>query len=86
MDLTEFEITSKRLLLQAVAMHHKTEIFKEFTVEITTYMYPRAANDISETEQFIHDATIGLINGYNLQLVILKKDTQEFLGCTSTLR
>ncbi len=78
MSLTEVEITTKRLLLQAIAMHYKTEIFKEFTVEITTYMYPRSANDISETEQFIQDATIGLINGYNLQLIIFKKDTQEF--------
>lgn len=82
MNLIEVEITTKRLLLQAIAMHHKTEIFKEFTVEISTYMYPRPAIDISETEQFIEDSTIGLTNGYNLQLVILKKDTQEFLGCT----
>ena len=82
MNLMKVEITTKRLLLQAIAMHHKTEIFKEFTVEVSTYMYPRPAIDISETEQFIEDSTIGLTNGYNLQLVILKKDTQEFLGCT----
>jgi [ribosomal protein S5]-alanine N-acetyltransferase len=82
MNLMEVEITSERLLLQAIAMRHKTEILKEFTVEITTYMYPRPAKDISETERFIEDSMIGLKKGYNLQLVILKKDTQEFFGCT----
>jgi [ribosomal protein S5]-alanine N-acetyltransferase len=82
MNLMDVEITTKRLLLQAIAMQHKTEIFQEFTVEITTYMYPRSPMDISETKQFIEDSMIGLSNGYNLQLVILKKDTCEFLGCT----
>jgi [ribosomal protein S5]-alanine N-acetyltransferase len=82
MNLTKVEIFTQRLLLQAIRMHHKAEIFKEFTVEISTYMHPRPGNDISDTEQFIQNATIGLSNGYNLQLVILKKDTQEFLGCT----
>jgi [ribosomal protein S5]-alanine N-acetyltransferase len=76
MNLMEMEITSERLLLQAIAMRHKTEIFKEFTVEITAYMYPRPAKDISETERFIKDSIIALTNRYNLQLVILKKDTQ----------
>ena len=44
-------------------------------------MYPRSAKDISENESFISDSVVGLKNRDNLQLVILKKDSQEFLGC-----
>ncbi|PAX60381.1 GNAT family N-acetyltransferase [Brunnivagina elsteri] len=86
MNLLQIEIITNRLVLKAIEMQYKTEIFREFTAEITTYMYPRAANDISETESFIQESLAGLREGYNLQLVILKKDTKEFLGCTGIHR
>ncbi|MEA5569625.1 GNAT family N-acetyltransferase [Calothrix sp. UHCC 0171] len=82
MNLLEIEIISDRLVLKAIDMQYKAEIFREFTPEITTYMFPRSANDISETESFIRDSLKELRNGYNLELVILQKDTKEFLGCT----
>ncbi|RUT04595.1 hypothetical protein DSM106972_041640 [Dulcicalothrix desertica PCC 7102] len=63
-------------------MQYKSEIFREFTNEIAIYMTPRPAIDIFETESFINESIIGLAEGSNLQLVIIKKDTQEFLGCT----
>ncbi len=86
MNLLQIEIITNRLVLKAIDMQYKTEIFREFTAEITTYMYPRAANDISDTESFIQDSLAGLRAGYNLQLVILKKETKEFLGCTGIHR
>lgn len=82
MNLLEIEIITNRLLLKSIAMQYKTEIFKEFTSEIATYMTPRPAIDIFETESFINESLTGLIEASNLQLVIIKKDTHEFLGCT----
>ncbi|NJL65545.1 MAG: GNAT family N-acetyltransferase [Methylacidiphilales bacterium] len=86
MNLLQIEIITNRLVLKVIDMQYKTEIFREFTAEITTYMYPRAANEISDTEAFIQNSLAGLREGCNLQLVILKKDTKEFLGCTGIHR
>jgi hypothetical protein len=44
-------------------------------------MHPRSPEDISETETFIDQSIADLKNGNNLELVILKKESQEFLGC-----
>lgn len=81
MELLNVEIVTNRLSLKPISMNYKEDIFLEFTEEIATYMYPRSAKDISETESFISDSVVGLKNRDNLQLVILKKDSQEFLGC-----
>lgn len=80
-NLINERIESKRLLLVPMAMEYKEEIFKEFTSEITNYMYPAPAKDIAETECFIADSLRGLNKNTNLQLVILDKDSQEFFGC-----
>jgi RimJ/RimL family protein N-acetyltransferase len=45
------------------------------------YMHPRSPEDISETETFINQSIADLHNSNNLVLVILKKESQEFLGC-----
>ncbi|EKE21399.1 MAG: hypothetical protein ACD_7C00260G0004 [uncultured bacterium] len=73
-------IESERLLLVPISMNYKDEIFKEFSEDITAYMYPASATDISETEEFINNSIKGLSEGSNLQLVILAKDSREFLG------
>ncbi len=79
--LLKERIESERLLLVPISMDYKNEIFKEFTKEITTYMFPAPAKDISETEAFIGDSLKELAEGSNLQLVILNKDSKEFFGC-----
>lgn len=81
MELLNVEIVTNHLRLKPISMNYKEDIFREFTQEIATYMYPRSAQDISETESFINDSVVGLKTRENLQLVILKKDSQEFLGC-----
>jgi RimJ/RimL family protein N-acetyltransferase len=67
-------------------MKYKENIFLEFTEEITTYTYPRPAKEISETEHFIQESLRKLENNVDLQLVILKKESQEFLGCAGLHR
>lgn len=74
-------IESDRLLLVPISMKYKEEIFKEFSDEIVVYMYPAPAKNISETEEFIKSSLKGLGAGSNLQIVILDKNSEEFLGC-----
>jgi RimJ/RimL family protein N-acetyltransferase len=77
----DVKITTNRLLVKPISMTYKSEIFQEFTDEITNYMYPCSAKDISETESFIKDSIFGMKTEDHLIVVILKKDSQEFLGC-----
>jgi RimJ/RimL family protein N-acetyltransferase len=81
MNLLDVEISTSRLLLKPISMEYKEAIFSEFTEEITSYTYPQPAKTIAETETFIQESLQGLQAGTNLQLVILLKQTQEFLGC-----
>ena len=80
-SLLNERIESGRLLLVPISMDYKEEIFKEFTKDITTFMYPKPADDISETEVFINNSLKELEEGSNLQLVVVKKESGEFLGC-----
>ncbi|HAJ62909.1 MAG TPA: N-acetyltransferase [Cyanobacteria bacterium UBA8543] len=81
MNLSHVEISTNRLIIKPITMEYKENIFSEFTEEITTYTYPRSAKTIAETELFINESIKGLKNGTNLQLIILAKKEQEFLGC-----
>ncbi|MEM9922664.1 MAG: GNAT family N-acetyltransferase [Cyanobacteria bacterium P01_D01_bin.50] len=80
-SLLSIEIISSRLLLKSISLTYKKEIFDTFTEDITTYMYPRPAKNIVETASFIKNSLEGMKNQHELILVILKKDSQEFLGC-----
>jgi [ribosomal protein S5]-alanine N-acetyltransferase len=81
MNLLDVQIESERLLLHPISRKYREDIFREFTVDITLYMYPQPAKDISETDKFITDSVEELSAGTTLQLVILKKIGNEFLGC-----
>src|SRR6185295_17454104 len=74
------EIQGPRTLLKPVAPEYTRDIFREFTPEITTYMIPRSPARISETEQFIAEASMQREAGTDLMFVILDKESNEFLG------
>lgn len=80
-NIANITIETERLLLVPITMHYIEEIFKEFTSEITTYMSPKPAKDISETKKFIQDSIETMNAWNNYQTVILDKITREFLGC-----
>jgi [ribosomal protein S5]-alanine N-acetyltransferase len=80
-DLLHIEIISERLHLIPILPAHDQDIFREFTSEITTHMFPKPAEDISETRAFIEESIYDMKSGYNLQLVILEKESGEFFGC-----
>jgi RimJ/RimL family protein N-acetyltransferase len=79
-DLLLFTIKSERLRLVPISLEYDRDIFQEFTPEITTYMFPKPAEDISETRAFIKESLQDMKTGNNLQMVILKS-SGEFLGC-----
>ena len=79
--LLDVEIRTARLLLVPVSMVYREEIFQTFTPEITTYMHPRPAERIEETEAFINRSLEELREGSDLVLVILNRRSREFLGC-----
>ena len=81
MNTSKITIETNNLLLQAITLDCKEEIFKEFTSEITTYMFPKSPDKIEETIEFIETAMKENKEGSNFQVVVLNKKTKEFLGC-----
>jgi RimJ/RimL family protein N-acetyltransferase len=81
MNLLDQTIETERLILKPISYEYAEDIFKEFTQEITKYMYPKPAKNIDETKEFIKHSLVGLENGTNFQLVIVNKTNSEFIGC-----
>ncbi|MEH2435864.1 MAG: hypothetical protein V7K25_16705 [Nostoc sp.] len=79
-NLEKVNLESKRLILQTISLEHTEDVFQEFTSEITTFMYPKPAQSLSETEKIIRDMILQRENHTNLVLVILKKEHLKFLG------
>jgi ribosomal-protein-alanine N-acetyltransferase len=82
MEYLHLVISTPRLLLQPISLEYKEDIFREFTAEITTYLYAASPREIGDTEFFINQSLLEMQRGENLVVVILKKDSQEFLGCS----
>jgi [ribosomal protein S5]-alanine N-acetyltransferase len=80
-DLLSLIIEGQRLRLVAISDKFELDIFKEFTSEITRYMFPSPAKDIDETRNFIDESSRSMQIGNNLQFAILSKTIGEFLGC-----
>ncbi len=85
-SLLNIKIECNRLFLKSISLAYKKPIFETFTEEITTYMYPRPPKNTAQTASFIKNSLEGMKNEHELILVILKKDSQEFLGCAGIHR
>ncbi len=81
MDLSKVIIETERLRLVPVIPQYREEIFREFTTEITRFMFPKSPERIEETDEFIRSSEQELKDGKTLQIVVLKKENDEFLGC-----
>jgi len=79
--MKDFKIISERLLLKIISISYLDDIFKEFTPEVARFLIPQPSNDISDTLNFIIESRENSLNGKELQLVIISKDSKEFLGC-----
>lgn len=73
-------IESERLKLIPTSEGYANDIFREFTDEITQFMYPRTSETIDDTLDFITLSKQKMEKGEELQVVILNKITGEFLG------
>jgi RimJ/RimL family protein N-acetyltransferase len=81
MDFTLEVIETERLLLVPADLKYANEIFKNFNSEITKYMCPKPADNISETKNFLSKSISEMKKGTNFQVIITRKDTHEFIGC-----
>jgi len=81
MDLSGITIETENLILKSINLDFKDDIFKEFTPEITKYMFPKSPEKIEETIEFIAGAMKKNIEGEELQIIILDKAGREFIGC-----
>jgi len=80
-DLTSLKIEGERIVLQSIKESYSSDIFKEFTSDITRYMFPKPAEKIEETLSFISESLDGMRKGRDLVLAITIKEDGEFLGC-----
>jgi [ribosomal protein S5]-alanine N-acetyltransferase len=83
LDIWSLQIAGDRLWLMAIADRFAPDIFREFTPEITQYMFPSPAEKIEEIEDFIEVSLYNMYMGYDLHFVMVSKATGEFLGCCS---
>ena len=81
MDTSNITIETKNLCLRGISLTDKDDIFREFTPEITTHMFPKPAEKIEETIEFIETSIKENKEGSNFQIVILDKEGKDFLGC-----
>lgn len=80
-DLTNVVIESERLRLIPTSEKYAREIFAEFTSAITTYMSPKPAESIDDTFAFLRQARTELASGDSLNVAILTRVPDEFIGC-----
>jgi [ribosomal protein S5]-alanine N-acetyltransferase len=81
LTLSAVEIVGERVRLVPITNKYETDIFHEFTAAITRYMFPKPPETIDDTRAFIRHSQETMQAGNNLQLVILQRETGEFLGC-----
>lgn len=80
-DLTTVGVEGDRVSLRSIHEKYGQEIFVEFTEEITRYMNPSPPKNIDEAFGFISRSREGMREGRDLVCAILRKDSEEFLGC-----
>jgi RimJ/RimL family protein N-acetyltransferase len=79
-DLNNIVIDCERVRLVTLTRECTREIFENFTPEVTRYMIPAPASDLSNTEAFIDDAIEKHLCLTDFHWVIQSRKTGEFLG------
>ncbi len=81
MNVLDLVITGEHVYLKVVTLDYLEDIFKEFNESIITYMYPGPSTEIQLTKEFIENSIKKAIEGIDYTYMILKKGTNEFIGC-----
>ena len=74
------EIISNRLILKPVTLNDANEMFAHFNA-VTKYMYPKPADDISETIAYIKTCLVKYDKKEEIVFIGRLKGTNEFIGC-----
>ena len=80
MDLMSVVIESERLRLVPTDEPYASQIFREFTNEITELMGPKTPGTLEEVLTYIKRTRTNISNGEEIQVLVLLKDTGEFIG------
>lgn len=86
MDTSNISLETTRLKLVPLSLTHLDDIFKEFTSEIALHLNPQLAGNPKDIESPITNSLEQMKKGENIQLVVLDKQTDEFLGHLGLLR
>lgn len=79
-NLLQVELSTPRLRLKPVSLEYVPEIFREFTTEITRWMYPCPPKSPKDSESFVHHSRKQMDQGIELVMAILDKTSGEYLG------
>ncbi len=77
----DMEILTERLKLVPVNENYKFDIWNESTPEVTEFLPFDRASTVEGTQGFIDFAQMQLRDGKEMAMMILDKDSAEFLGC-----
>lgn len=80
MDLSNIKIITDRLILMPINFEYSEVIYKEFNKKIAKYMIPQPEEYIEQIFEFIKICKNDLLSFENLHLVIIDKESREFLG------
>ncbi|MBQ7501964.1 GNAT family N-acetyltransferase [bacterium] len=87
--MLQFEnIITERLILLPLGMEYCDDIYREFDEEVALYMVPRAfsVQDRSAAEMFLKNCELANLNGTDLELAVLDKNTREFIGAAAVIK
>jgi RimJ/RimL family protein N-acetyltransferase len=79
-DFSNLILISERLKLIPISLEYAHDICKHFTAEITRYMWPSAPKSIDEIKQHIETRITKMMNGEDISLMIISKESDEFFG------
>lgn len=80
-SLATVRIESERVLLVPIHAGFTAVMFETFNARVTRYMHPKPSDTVEDMGQFVSDSVAGLAAGTNLQMVILSRSDEAFLGC-----
>ncbi|MDY0276859.1 MAG: GNAT family N-acetyltransferase [Acholeplasma sp.] len=74
------ELSTDRLILRPISLVNISDVYNNFTKEITTYMYPKPADNINETNEVVTKMMEQRTNNTDYVYAILNKKNYEFIG------
>lgn len=79
-DLNAVRLTGQKLLCQPLSIEYAEAICKNFTAKIAKWMWPSAPKTQAQINQHIFEKQQAISKGEELALLVLKKESLEFLG------